>query len=468
MWGQVGRLFDTCQNLPHVSLGFMGFGLLQYWGCWNMNDVARNLSLVGDLFATPDYQDLYVLAQILTFVALGILARACSPYYRSGAALAIALFVATAGSLLSIAATILGPLPPALTATACAAMGLSYGYLFMLWIEVLGCLPGVLIIIAYLGSTVLYYLLATACHYVEPVVNAPVYALAPLASCLMLVASSRWLRECNLPHPMDGPVLPPWQIVLAVLLFSVVFDLSGGFVLYSTTNVLVRFGRLIPVMALLLLAVFYRRFDFSKLYVIIVAFMIFGLVVNLFIGGESPFEQAMVQAGAESFTLLVLVVACSYAYRLHVSAVALYAPLLSLNLVVRLIFSKLAGDASTPLDQPGALAVVCAAGIVVLVLILGRPSFVNRIEPMPAERKSLATWARQQADVFGFSDQECAILRLLAGGRTTAEIAEALFISPNTVRVHISSMYKKVGVHTRAELLEAMGPAPDSPAAAPH
>jgi DNA-binding CsgD family transcriptional regulator len=43
------------------------------------------------------------------------------------------------------------------------------------------------------------------------------------------------------------------------------------------------------------------------------------------------------------------------------------------------------------------------------------------------------------------------VLRLAASGRTNAQIARDLFISPRTVNAHMGSVYHKIGSSTRAE-----------------
>jgi DNA-binding NarL/FixJ family response regulator len=47
--------------------------------------------------------------------------------------------------------------------------------------------------------------------------------------------------------------------------------------------------------------------------------------------------------------------------------------------------------------------------------------------------------------------RETEILRLLADGLSNREIAERLFISPKTVEHHLSRIYGKLGMSTRAE-----------------
>jgi HD-GYP domain-containing protein (c-di-GMP phosphodiesterase class II) len=49
----------------------------------------------------------------------------------------------------------------------------------------------------------------------------------------------------------------------------------------------------------------------------------------------------------------------------------------------------------------------------------------------------------------GLTAREVEVLRLLARGRTTAQIAETLVISPKTAEHHIGHIYTKIGVSTR-------------------
>lgn len=55
--------------------------------------------------------------------------------------------------------------------------------------------------------------------------------------------------------------------------------------------------------------------------------------------------------------------------------------------------------------------------------------------------------------VPGLTRKEAAVLRLLADGQTTGQIAAALGVSIYTIRSHIRNMLKKAGVHSRTELV---------------
>lgn len=51
------------------------------------------------------------------------------------------------------------------------------------------------------------------------------------------------------------------------------------------------------------------------------------------------------------------------------------------------------------------------------------------------------------------TDREREVFRLAAGGARKEEIGERLFISPATARTHLQKVYRKLGVHSQAELI---------------
>jgi DNA-binding NarL/FixJ family response regulator len=55
---------------------------------------------------------------------------------------------------------------------------------------------------------------------------------------------------------------------------------------------------------------------------------------------------------------------------------------------------------------------------------------------------------------LGLTTREVEVLRLLAGGRSNKQIGEALFISPDTVRRHLTNIYTKLGVTSRGEAID--------------
>ncbi len=61
--------------------------------------------------------------------------------------------------------------------------------------------------------------------------------------------------------------------------------------------------------------------------------------------------------------------------------------------------------------------------------------------------------AIQRAPIEPLSPQEQRVLRLLVAGQTYAEMAQALIVSPNTIKTQVSSIYRKLGVNRRVEAI---------------
>ena len=66
-------------------------------------------------------------------------------------------------------------------------------------------------------------------------------------------------------------------------------------------------------------------------------------------------------------------------------------------------------------------------------------------------RRAATAAPRAPAWPAGLTGREVDVLRLIAAGQSNRAIAQALFISPNTVLHHVSSIFAKLGVANRAE-----------------
>jgi DNA-binding CsgD family transcriptional regulator len=84
-----------------------------------------------------------------------------------------------------------------------------------------------------------------------------------------------------------------------------------------------------------------------------------------------------------------------------------------------------------------------------------------------AETELLATGARPRrialSGVESLTPSERRVAEMAAEGRTNREIAQALFVTPKTIEVHLSSVYRKLGINSRSHLsreLAKPGPVP--------
>lgn len=57
----------------------------------------------------------------------------------------------------------------------------------------------------------------------------------------------------------------------------------------------------------------------------------------------------------------------------------------------------------------------------------------------------------------GLTETERRVAGLAADGRTNREVADILFVSAKTVEATLARVYRKLGIHSRAELGQTMG-----------
>lgn len=91
---------------------------------------------------------------------------------------------------------------------------------------------------------------------------------------------------------------------------------------------------------------------------------------------------------------------------------------------------------------------------------LGAPLWVERAE---AELHRIPI---RRGSGEGLTPTEERVAALAATGRTNKEVANALFMSPKTVQANLSRVYKKLGIHSRAELGARMNRELQDPVAA--
>ena len=90
-----------------------------------------------------------------------------------------------------------------------------------------------------------------------------------------------------------------------------------------------------------------------------------------------------------------------------------------------------------------------ASLLVTEILALARRARIELPPPGQAAAGQDGQPGRRTGDELGLTSRERDVLALLAEGRTDRQIAEALFISPRTVAMHVSSILAKLGVPNR-------------------
>jgi DNA-binding CsgD family transcriptional regulator len=74
------------------------------------------------------------------------------------------------------------------------------------------------------------------------------------------------------------------------------------------------------------------------------------------------------------------------------------------------------------------------------------------VEATKAELGRVGLRPAASTGVSGMTAAEARVAELVAAGPTNREVAGELFMSPKTVEAHLSRVYRKLGVRSRAEL----------------
>ena len=80
----------------------------------------------------------------------------------------------------------------------------------------------------------------------------------------------------------------------------------------------------------------------------------------------------------------------------------------------------------------------------------------ERPETRPQQNAGRAAGIAEIATAYDLTARESEVLALLAAGHGRARVAQALGISENTLGTHIQQLYRKLGVHSRQELLDKL------------
>ena len=77
-------------------------------------------------------------------------------------------------------------------------------------------------------------------------------------------------------------------------------------------------------------------------------------------------------------------------------------------------------------------------------------------DPLERMESAIAAWAQETARAYDLTPREREILPLVVRGLDTPTIARELGVSDNTVRTHKKSLYRKLEVHSKQELIDLM------------
>jgi len=102
----------------------------------------------------------------------------------------------------------------------------------------------------------------------------------------------------------------------------------------------------------------------------------------------------------------------------------------------------------------GLIALLFAAVGIRLGLTLTKTREVTVIKEVAVAAPIEFARNEQQVAALAITPRELDILDQIAAGKSTREIAQALFVSENTVKTHASRLYDKLGVKRRTQAVQ--------------
>lgn len=271
----------------------------------------------------------------------------------------------------------------------------------------------------------------------------------------------------------ESPVRQKMRIGAALALYSFSFSLSCGIALFSGEGVIGAFT-VEPAAMIVLGAICAAFFKFDrqpdrpyKLYRAVAPLIGAGFLLMAVSPLPDEAGGFCVALGYVLFELLVLndccnIVKANDASLLRVMAAARLAITLGMFLgwLAAFAAASLAGAAES---VSGLVALGLFSALVSVSLVFTErdmTSFAAVADDRalsegalegPTREEAFAAFAEQQ----GLSRREAEVASYLLAGRTTSFAAEKLFIAESTVRAHVHSIYRKCGVHSRMELMDA-------------
>lgn len=355
------------------------------------------------------------------------------------------------------------------------AVGAGSAGVFMLWEMVLTSLDQAHAEIGLLVGSALFpllYVVSDLCAHSVLYVLVPVFVVI---SCALLMVAYRTI-DFETPVFQQSPrtFRENYRSVSAALLRPMLCVASIGFcsgILRSTaiaddaTGALVNDLSMVGVVgsALLLLLLWRKlhiRFDLPRFYQVVFPFVAAGFVLLPFLGNLYHYLFAGVAYLLFSLVSILMMLSCaelSRSRQVHPAFIyGLFAGFVYLLMGVGSSVGSYVGS----LKEFGVaqMAMIALLTIYLLSLVLftsrarkngdeGEVVVVENTKDLLSERCAAL------ADDHELSPREAEIMELIVRGRDVPHIAASLFISENTVRSHCKSIYRKVDVHNKQELL---------------
>lgn len=330
--------------------------------------------------------------------------------------------------------------------------------------------------IAYAGSYVVRPLFAAA----SPLAGIGAFGITSLATlCVALLPASTWLGSlsADAAAPAQNAITRPatylplrHPLFILLLVFEIVYGYATTavapkgapeiFLLVACLFALACIGSFLPWAA--------RNPDW--LFVGSVLTVLGGmLVLPTGVAEAGDLGSTALQAGSGLFQMLAFFLLIDLGHRNEANSLVVVAwgsAAMSLGVVIGANAAKLleplAESAAAYGAQTAAVAFALAAASLILQRVFSIRDTLEGIEDAsvavvpPSSEAAIEDRCREIGSQAGLTTREQEVFALLARGRNSPFIQEALGISYNTARTHVRHIYEKCGFHTQQELIDAV------------
>ncbi|MDR1013521.1 MAG: helix-turn-helix transcriptional regulator [Coriobacteriales bacterium] len=179
--------------------------------------------------------------------------------------------------------------------------------------------------------------------------------------------------------------------------------------------------------------------------------------------------NALVNMGLMVVSIILWCMLASTTAQTRLPAQVVFGACLAVTIGARLLGKVLGFVYESHLTQDflslAAVALVSIYLLSMLSLVLFKGQRFTRGHEAEGEGLKVVVWGEDRyreccgdiARTADFTPREFEVLLLLGQGRSIASVSKCLFVSENTTKSHIRSIYQKLGIHSKQELIDLVG-----------
>ena len=497
------RMVWKTLRLRHVGLAF-------FWAC-SMLTFRSSILLVGPA-NTPEFETLVVIASfVVNMTTLFAIASRIEQDPRSFERLPSGLFCASiiVGIVLLHGAGYFEPvgIRLAMLFGGAAFSGIGYGYFWGGWAEYLGRMhpsrTSFYIPVAFLVTAALFIVISLATEAAGVpalllMIPLPLLSLACLRRCQREVPDGHYARSTGSKRYLSA-ITSLITLIVASLVLSCLFGFVWEYAVLSVGSV--NEAHQTPLVANLAVAVglvglvlyAHKRIDLALAFRVIVPVIVLLFVILPFFWDTNPIMlNAVMSACYGAFDVIIWYMVASTAYDFAVSGFVIGAIVRALSILARLVGIGIGYVVMLIPDHPPVLIIGVSIGAVYALAMIalfnrGRrartgpaidedteadefsgeaaccasePPSSHNADPPAAPTPDVSTQQSAEAvlnmiaEDYSLTRREAEVLPYLARGRSAKVIADALYVSENTIRTHTRRILEKTDLHSKQQLID--------------